>query len=450
MPLGNGLSVTVSSGKDAPALEQINNNPAAANVTMGDDSFVTVPLPFGFSYWGQEFTTSRMYSNGVVNFTNNGIPGNYCCDGQNLATLTNTAYNYSIMPLWTDLIAQSGSHYVLSTTSAVTYGWYSVNEFGTGNRSSFEVKIDSTGLVDIRFSDATVTSHSVTSGLTGDLALGQYYQYSHAGSISLSALGWSLPTTTVMVPDPCAQALTTPGCPGFAGADSMSDTPAAPEAVAVGSVNTMSSSMTTVPGEQSTPRSAPGPGQILGIIRSEQNRVSAAEAQAQELTNAAVSRAADTAASTVQSSIQPNSTMPDSSAGREVPVRESANNTRAAQDGHGPATDAAAALVNPGLALPGMKDLGANSNNADTSNNATASVNRSAANNEAAGGVDIAQLARTPAGFSQYQIAMPDGTGYQPKEIYRNQTVIDNQRVLRGMTGATDRVHQQMIEQQYR
>ena len=44
---------------------------------------------------------------------------------------------------------------------------------------------------------------------------------------------------------------------------------------------------------------------------------------------------------------------------------------------------------------------------------------------------------------------IPDGTFYAPKEIYRNQKVIDNVRAQRAFSGASDRLHQQMVEQQY-
>jgi len=75
------------------------------------------------------------------------------------------------------------------------------------------------------------------------------------------------------------------------------------------------------------------------------------------------------------------------------------------------------------------------------------SVNRNAQNNEVAGGVDINNLAVLPVGFSAYNIALKDVAFYAPKEIYRNQKTVDNVRALRSL--ASDRLHQEMVDQQY-
>jgi hypothetical protein len=76
-----------------------------------------------------------------------------------------------------------------------------------------------------------------------------------------------------------------------------------------------------------------------------------------------------------------------------------------------------------------------------------AAVNRNAQNNEVAGGVDINNIAVTPVGFSAYNVALRDVAFYAPKEIYRNQRTVDNVRALRNL--ASDRLHQEMVDQQY-
>jgi len=76
-------------------------------------------------------------------------------------------------------------------------------------------------------------------------------------------------------------------------------------------------------------------------------------------------------------------------------------------------------------------------------------VRVSVSDNELAGGVDINKMATTPVGYSNYtNLMLKDGKMYEPKEIYKNQTPVDNARALRQLS--TDRLHQQMIEQQYR
>jgi hypothetical protein len=75
-------------------------------------------------------------------------------------------------------------------------------------------------------------------------------------------------------------------------------------------------------------------------------------------------------------------------------------------------------------------------------------VNQKAQDNDAVGGVSIAQMARTPVGFEAYNIALKDVAFYAPREIYRNQRTVDNARALRQL--GSDRLHQEMVDQQYR
>jgi hypothetical protein len=78
------------------------------------------------------------------------------------------------------------------------------------------------------------------------------------------------------------------------------------------------------------------------------------------------------------------------------------------------------------------------------------SVKRNVQNNEAAGNVSIETISRQPVGYAQYFGMMPDVAFYSPREIYRNQKTVDNVRVMRGLSGGSDRLHQEMINQQYK
>jgi hypothetical protein len=84
-----------------------------------------------------------------------------------------------------------------------------------------------------------------------------------------------------------------------------------------------------------------------------------------------------------------------------------------------------------------------------TATESSQTVKANVAENELAGGVDIGKLSITPVGYNSYtNLMLKDGKMYEPKEIYKNQTPVDNARALRQLS--TDRLHQQMIEQQYR
>jgi len=69
-------------------------------------------------------------------------------------------------------------------------------------------------------------------------------------------------------------------------------------------------------------------------------------------------------------------------------------------------------------------------------------------NEAAAGGVSMDAFAKAPAGFSAYQTSMADAAFYEPKEIYKGQVNVDNRKALRGL--GSDRLHQEMVRQQYR
>ena len=77
-------------------------------------------------------------------------------------------------------------------------------------------------------------------------------------------------------------------------------------------------------------------------------------------------------------------------------------------------------------------------------------VNRNALPNELAGGIDIASIASVPQGFNAYSFVLKDASFYEPKEVYKNQRTVDNERVLRGLTRGSDSLHQRMVDQQYK
>ena len=224
IPGGSGLYVTVATGTAAEPLQNIANNPAAQHLYLGDDTSQQVPLNFQFPYWGRTFNNSWMYSNGIVSFTTGNIPGAGCCGGQNLSNLAangsnSSQYNYAIMPLWTDLIDVTGqSTWVLQTANSATYGWYNTAEYGTNNRSSFEVSINSSGAMSVRYGSSFVSAgHQVTSGMTGNLVNGEYFQYYNGNGFNIqSPTSWgvsqSLPSYDQCLTNP----LSSPTCPGYA------------------------------------------------------------------------------------------------------------------------------------------------------------------------------------------------------------------------------------------
>ena len=78
-------------------------------------------------------------------------------------------------------------------------------------------------------------------------------------------------------------------------------------------------------------------------------------------------------------------------------------------------------------------------------------VKKNVQNNELAGGVDISKIATQPVGFNGYlTLTLTDTAFYGSKEVYQNQRVVDNARAQKLLQGASDRLHQEMVNSQYK
>lgn len=76
-------------------------------------------------------------------------------------------------------------------------------------------------------------------------------------------------------------------------------------------------------------------------------------------------------------------------------------------------------------------------------------VNTNVQPNELAGNTGIERLGIGPENFAAYtNFTLKDANFYEPKEVYKNQVVIDNRRALRQL--ASDRLHKEMVEMQYK
>jgi hypothetical protein len=71
--------------------------------------------------------------------------------------------------------------------------------------------------------------------------------------------------------------------------------------------------------------------------------------------------------------------------------------------------------------------------------------------NEVAGSVDIASIATQPKGYEAYaQMTLRDTSFYKVEDIYKGQRTVDNVRLLRGLQRGSDRLHQDLVDQQYK
>ena len=223
-----GLSVTVGTGVNALPLQDIRTNPSAVNITTSDDWYTQVPLQFTFPMFGQNFNTSWAATNGFVTFQDPQISGLWggCCSGIDLRNTTDPRYNYTIYGLHTDLYSWNGQNqYYLSRPNEITYGWYDLSQCcSSQGGNSFEIKINSSGLIDTRIAGAMVSYNAVTSGFAGNLANGEYYQHYHGQGLNITPgssaiFSWQALGGTGQGIDQCTiNPLYNSSCPGYAAA----------------------------------------------------------------------------------------------------------------------------------------------------------------------------------------------------------------------------------------
>lgn len=478
-----GLSVTVGVGVNALPLSNINTNPAAVNVTMPDDDNRAVPLGFSFPYFRQTFTQSWMHSNGVVSFQQPGLTGNFCCSGVNLTQTTDASYNYAIMPMWTDLIGTgTNNHFYLQGNNEITYGWYNVNEFGTQNTNNFEVKLNSAGVVDVRLQGALISAgRPVTSGMTGNLAQGEYFQYYHGSGWNTNAsMSWSALSGTggdICVINP----LSSPSCPGYAAAylsqqctvNALFD----PSCPGYAQANfTYQCSLNALYSEL-----CPGYAQayfnqqcsINGLYNRNCPNYATAYATQQALNKEQQSQSTPQSPQQTQQTVAVSERQEQSAGPSASPANVTTAVPLAKPEPQGPSPSSPVAMIatqqaGPPPPPPAQQQSSQPTTRAQQIQQARAEAAKkeaAAKGNEnmkeakgaksmeqqvAVQGAIVAAMGYNPSFDVYTTLVMKDGSFYRPFEIYKNNNNVDNNRALRGLYGPSENRHQELINQQYK
>ena len=188
------------------------------NHQIGDDGWSNVPLQFNFPFYGQNFNNSWLYSNGAIGFVN---PNQGGLGGNNLSVreFTNnmgSQFNYTIYPMWTDLINLSGTFQTEGSADFQRYKWIGISPYADGNRfNTFTVEIKPNGQINVNYS--LVNVNYATIGLIGDASKGEYEQiYRFNGGVNTGMVSdWSRYTSVAV--DPCIENPTaSSSCPGYA------------------------------------------------------------------------------------------------------------------------------------------------------------------------------------------------------------------------------------------
>jgi hypothetical protein len=428
---------------------------------ISDDGFVQVPLQFGFPLYGQTFNNSWMFSNGIISFQDPNQSGLAWSNlsVQNFSTTMGSQFNYSIFPLWTDLINIMGSFTTQGDAEFQRYNWIGISPFYDSSRlNTFSVEIRPDGAIMANYSKINVDYALV--GTVGDASLGEFDQiYNSPASIT----HWQRYTSGMISPEP-----STP--PAVVTVTPMIEIMESNTGVEVSLIAAISSADREITMAESTPVPSLGSGisliRILNIISREQARISVLE-------NSAVIE------SLQQSLNQTESMSPDS---ESLIIKHAAENqwsgaaTQQSERNNGSISTNVTTTSGISGPNPNARDPDTATNTGVQSNDTMSITGFSAvdavrsephtvvddstreqksngartntSDNDLAGDVTLAALGAPPAGFKAYEVIMPDVAFYATREIYPGQQTVDNVRALRGL--GSDQSHQLMIDQQYR
>ena len=265
----------------------------------------------------------------------------------------------------------------------------------------------------------------------------------------------STPTTVSVISTDLNQPITT----NYSTPTTTFTTPASPSNNTLSTNNTPSS--TQLSEERSKSVSTPSTSTLLSIVRGVQANLAATERaatqnaikEAETASASAVAEAESIAAISQTASISSSLTNSNASGGGlnssvSLQFTREENSRKLSQE----ADQQKQEVVNLSSRNPvsDYLETKTSSDSQQDKQQSQTTVKRNVPNNEAAGGVDIALLQRVPPGYELYQQALKDNNFYPPKEIYKNQKVVDNERILRQLNRRSDVLHELMVNEQYK
>ena len=161
----------------------IQNSGTALN--LGDDSMSGMKdIGFDFTFYDQTFDQVNISMNGFFTFQSNfSIPRNrnYLSE-----VIPATSFNYSVFPLWTDLINRNGTQnpYIQTfgntsdTDQYFVIGWYNAKEYSNQLQNTFEaILYEGTNQIEFRYDKIQIRTHDITIGVQGNNEATTYLRY---------------------------------------------------------------------------------------------------------------------------------------------------------------------------------------------------------------------------------------------------------------------------------
>jgi hypothetical protein len=382
-----------------------------------------------------------MFSNGIISFQDPNASGlNWSnLSVQPFSTTMGSQFDYSIYPLWTDLINIGGTFRTEGNAEFQRYSWLGISPFYDANRlNTFSVEIRPDGSISANYTLIDVNYASV--GTVGNSGAGEFDQIFFSGSTVNTGSITNWERYTLGAPPPVEE-------PQQQQFEVVTETPMVVIVESNAGVEATPIVQSTQPATQQTEQTEQSSGsgislsRILNIVSREQARVATLE---RSVTETSVEQSISQALQVTEQA---------ESASLSIALQESQSGGTAESNFSSidlTSSSSSASISSSSFSATDILNQDSNvSREENQQEQKRETVNRNAPNNELAEGVTIASLGAVPAGFQAYSITMPDGSFYAPKEIYRNQRVIDNPSSRR-MFGGSDAIHQQMVDQQYK
>ena len=161
----------------------IQNSGTALN--LGDDSMSGMrDIGFDFTFYDQTFDQVNISMNGFFTFQSNfnvSRQRNYLSE-----SLPASSFNYSVFPLWTDLINRDGTRnpYIQTfgntsdTDQYFVIGWYNAKEYSNQLQNTFEaILYEGTNEIQFRYDKIQIKTHDITIGVQGNNEAVTYLRY---------------------------------------------------------------------------------------------------------------------------------------------------------------------------------------------------------------------------------------------------------------------------------
>ena len=159
-------------------------------LNLGDDSMSGMKdIGFDFTFYNQTFDQVNISMNGFFTFQDNfsvSRSRNYRSE-----VLPATSFNYTVFPLWTDLINRNGTQnpYIKTfgntndTDQYFVIGWYNAKEYSNQLQNTFEaILYEGTNHIEFRYDKIQIKTHDITIGVQGNNEAVTYLRFEDTGS----------------------------------------------------------------------------------------------------------------------------------------------------------------------------------------------------------------------------------------------------------------------------